>query len=152
MTAYSSFRWSIVMQGGKIPDPNIEKEYLAQCWEDWRQYDSIMWHSPSVTAAVVGALVGIAFYAVQDLFIRGVILILASVFALAMTIGLHKHRYFQGRRTEKINEICMNKLGYASPIRGESKWRAYYFLFAATLCLFIFTLILGIAVFLDYFV
>jgi hypothetical protein len=79
--------------------PQYMTERLKQCWEDWRHYNSIIWHMPSLTTAIVGGLVGVAFCALSEPILRAILNGLAALFSFSMVVALVKHRYFHDVRT-----------------------------------------------------
>jgi len=121
---------------------------LRECWTDWRHYNNIIWQLPSVTVAIVGGLLGIAYYAIDDLGPRTVVVFLAAVFAFVMLQTLRKHRKFHDVKYEVIMDILHKKLGdkIIDPIRGDINepplFRAYrYLLLSIGLLVFVTTLL-----------
>jgi hypothetical protein len=147
---------------GHIDEGNQNPEYmmeqLKQCWEDWRHYNSIIWRLPSLTTAIVGGLLGVAFYAVVDPLPRALVIALAAFFSFSMAVALVKHRWFHNVRTRVIDYTCNRMLGYKdfSPIRGEVTHsnkiiKAYSCLLFSMQALFVVTAFLAIVYFIDAF-
>jgi len=114
-----------------------DSELLRQCWEDWRHFDSLIWQIPSLSVAIVGGLLAIAYYAIQETTERGLVILLAALFLLVMTLALYKHRYFQEKRTTIIMKLWPKNRDFDPPFKGKSKLSAFYFQFLALMILFI---------------
>jgi len=122
---------------------------LKECWADWRHYNSIIWQLPSVTVAIVGGLLGIAYTAIDELGPRTFVIFLAAFFAFVMLQALRKHRKFHDLRYEVIMDILHKKIDdkILDPIRGNLSqpptFRAYRYLLASMGLLVFVTTFLG---------
>jgi hypothetical protein len=81
-----------------------EIEQYKQYSEDWRHYEKSIWQIPSVGVTVGAALIG-GSYRLNDTFVRGIILLIGSLFSFSLFIALVKHRYFHNRITNVLESI-----------------------------------------------
>lgn len=84
---------------------DLRATQYAQLCEDFRFYDRVIWQIPSFLVLICSAVIGVAYGAVQDCLPRALILLIGFILALTMGFASAKHRFFQGKVLEALNEL-----------------------------------------------
>jgi hypothetical protein len=121
-------------------------EELRQCREDWRYLNSFIWQAPSVSIVIVGALMGIAFYAVENTLARGLLLTASALFTLVLTFAMHRHHGIQLSRQQQYETIVGYFLG-AKMVRTNFRMGSYSAMLAAMVTLTTLLVVLSASVF-----
>jgi hypothetical protein len=101
-----------------------------------RDYDKLIWGTPSISAAITGLSLNIVFgqSATADSLIRSAVLALAAMVNFALFRGVIKHRFFQQQLNTLIDQL-EPELGMISQpkttsqvlTRKENKFRGYLY-------------------------
>ena len=83
-------------------------EEYRQNREDWRYLNSFIWQAPSVSVVIVGALLGIAFYATENTLARTFLVAVSALFTFALTFAMHRHHDIQLGRQSQCEIIMGN--------------------------------------------
>ncbi len=86
---------------------DLRATQYAQLCEDFRFYDRVIWQIPSFLVLICSAVVGVAYGAVAETeyWARAFILLIGFILALTMGLASAKHRFFQGKVRQALNEI-----------------------------------------------
>ena len=87
---------------------------LRECWNDIRQYDTLVWQIPSFTTVINGGL--IVFSSTADFFTRTTVIFLITFLTLVLTIALAKHQYFRIYRFREMENLQKNLIDLGIPI------------------------------------
>lgn len=82
----------------------VEIQY-EQAWQRLRQLQNMVWRVPSITAAIDGGLVLVAYRYITDPVIRIGLILVGLFLTIAMMVALIKHRYFAKSTLDMIVAI-----------------------------------------------
>lgn len=110
-------------------DPPVNQLTVVQyeqTWERLRQMHDMVWQIPSVTAAIDGGLLLVAFRYVRDPILQLVLIAIGLFLTTAMLFALVKHRYFAEAATDSIiaieNEYGMQHVQIATRTIETNYW------------------------------
>lgn len=87
---------------------NVLLIQYAQCWEDYRSYDHLIWQTPTISLALVGiamsALINVSGFS-RSFLITFVIMFFALSVSVVGTIQLRKHKFAQIAIMDDLDHI-----------------------------------------------
>ena len=84
---------------------DLRATQYAQLCEDFRFYDRVIWQIPSFLVLICSAVVGVAYGAVTEPLARALILLIGFFLAFTMGLASAKHRFFQAKVLNALNEL-----------------------------------------------
>jgi hypothetical protein len=86
-------------------------EEFRQSREDWRHLNSFIWQMPTAAITASGVLLGVAFYGVENLLVRGAISGLTVLLMIALMFSMHRFNSIQLSRQAQCDRAACRLLG-----------------------------------------
>ncbi|RLC63021.1 MAG: hypothetical protein DRI01_05905 [Chloroflexi bacterium] len=100
------FKTEMPKIASELPSKEDLRIQYQQCIEHYRMLDRHIWQVPSVTIAIVSAIVGVAFVYLKDALIpSGILLAFGMILSFTMYIVVKKGRFFQYYIVERMRKI-----------------------------------------------
>jgi hypothetical protein len=96
---------------------DLRATQYAQLCEDCRFYDRVIWQIPSFLVLICSAVVGVAYGAATEPLARALILLIGCSLALTMGLASVKHRFFQAKVLDALNELEGNSDSLVKVVR-----------------------------------